>query len=135
MHRLWGGDLIGMTAMPEAKLAREAEISYALIALVTDYDSWRQPPAAATQGTSGSTGKDLPAEPVALLKEIILNLDTASRHAMELMRKVVAMMSQKHEELLAAPAQNALQLAIWSDKSKIAPAEIERLRPLWGRYF
>src|SRR5438046_51900 len=41
MHRLWGGDLIGMTAMPEAKLAREAEISYALVALVTDYDCWR----------------------------------------------------------------------------------------------
>ena len=41
MHRLWGGDLIGMTAMPEAKLAREAELSYALIALVTDYDCWK----------------------------------------------------------------------------------------------
>src|SRR5918993_1210570 len=46
MHRLWGGDLIGMTAMPEAKLAREAEISYALVALVTDYDSWRNAPLA-----------------------------------------------------------------------------------------
>ena len=44
MHRLWGGDLIGMTAMPEAKLAREAEIPYALVALVTDYDCWRQKP-------------------------------------------------------------------------------------------
>src|SRR4051794_23870537 len=43
MHRLWGGDLIGMTAMPEAKLAKEAEISYALIALVTDYDCWKAP--------------------------------------------------------------------------------------------
>ncbi len=42
MHRLWGGDLIGMTAMPEAKLAREAEISYALVALVTDFDCWRK---------------------------------------------------------------------------------------------
>ena len=44
MHRLWGGDLVGMTAMPEAKLAREAELSYALVALVTDYDSWRPKP-------------------------------------------------------------------------------------------
>src|SRR3954447_12076059 len=43
MHRLWGGDLIGMTAMPEARLAREAEMSYALVALVTDYDCWRRP--------------------------------------------------------------------------------------------
>ena len=49
MHRLWGGDLIGMTAMPEAKLAREAEISYALVALVTDYDCWRRPAAPAEQ--------------------------------------------------------------------------------------
>src|SRR3954466_12969777 len=47
MHRLWGGDLIGMTAMPEAKLAKEAEIPYALVALVTDYDSWKQPVPAA----------------------------------------------------------------------------------------
>ncbi|KAH9987937.1 nucleoside phosphorylase domain-containing protein [Russula compacta] len=41
MYRQWGGDLINMSVLPEAKLAREAEISYALIATVTDYDSWR----------------------------------------------------------------------------------------------
>ena len=41
MHRQWGGDLIGMTLMPEAKLAREAEICYASVALSTDYDCWR----------------------------------------------------------------------------------------------
>ena len=40
MHRLWGGDLIGMTAMPEAKLAREAEICYVTVAMVTDFDCW-----------------------------------------------------------------------------------------------
>jgi 5'-methylthioadenosine phosphorylase len=42
MHRLWGGDLIGMTAMPEAKLAREAELPYAVVAMVTDYDCWHE---------------------------------------------------------------------------------------------
>ncbi|KAI6155904.1 nucleoside phosphorylase domain-containing protein [Pisolithus tinctorius] len=41
MYRSWGGDLINMSVLPEAKLAREAEISYALIATATDYDSWR----------------------------------------------------------------------------------------------
>ena len=41
MYRGWGGDVIGMTAMPEAKLAREAELPYALIGMVTDYDCWR----------------------------------------------------------------------------------------------
>lgn len=41
MYRQWGGDLINMSVLPEAKLAREAELSYALVATVTDYDSWR----------------------------------------------------------------------------------------------
>ena len=41
MYRQWGCDVIGMTAMPEAKLAREAELPYALVGMVTDYDCWR----------------------------------------------------------------------------------------------
>lgn len=40
LHQAWGCDLVGMTAMPEAKLAREAELPYALLAMVTDYDCW-----------------------------------------------------------------------------------------------
>ena len=43
LYRSWGADIIGMTALPEAKLAREAEICYAIIACVTDYDSWWEP--------------------------------------------------------------------------------------------
>jgi 5'-methylthioadenosine phosphorylase len=46
MYRAWGGDVIGMTAMPEARLAREAELPYALLGMVTDYDSWRDSGAA-----------------------------------------------------------------------------------------
>lgn len=42
MYRQWGADVIGMTAMPEARLAREAELPYALLGMVTDYDSWRE---------------------------------------------------------------------------------------------
>ena len=42
LYRQWGADVIGMTAMPEAKLAREAELPYALIGMVTDYDCWRE---------------------------------------------------------------------------------------------
>ena len=41
MYRAWGADIVGMTALPEAKLAREAEICYAVVAFVTDYDCWR----------------------------------------------------------------------------------------------
>lgn len=126
MHRLWGGDLIGMTAMPEAKLAREAEISYATIALVTDYDCWRAP-----KPTDGQT----PADPAVLLKEIIGNLQAASENAMRLMRAAVERIAQRSDELADCPAHHALSLAVWSDKSRILPEEIDRLRPLWGRYF
>ncbi len=42
LYRQWGADVIGMTAMPEARLAREAELPYALLGMVTDYDSWRE---------------------------------------------------------------------------------------------
>lgn len=45
MYRSWGADVIGMTAMPEARLAREAELPYALLGMVTDYDCWREPQA------------------------------------------------------------------------------------------
>jgi 5'-methylthioadenosine phosphorylase len=41
LHRSWKAQVIGMTALPEAKLAREAEICYATIAMITDYDCWR----------------------------------------------------------------------------------------------
>jgi len=41
MYRAWGADVIGMTAMPEARLAREAELPYAILGMVTDYDAWR----------------------------------------------------------------------------------------------
>lgn len=42
MYQAWGADVIGMTAMPEARLAREGELPYALLGMVTDYDSWRE---------------------------------------------------------------------------------------------
>jgi len=46
LYRSWGCDVIGMTAMPEAKLAREAEMPYASLCMVTDYDAWREAEAA-----------------------------------------------------------------------------------------
>src|SRR5690606_18681353 len=119
MHRQWGGDLIGMTCMPEAKLAREAEMCYALIGLPTDYDCWR------------------PHEPgtdrLALLKEIIGNLDLATRHAIELLRVAVPRLAGQIE--VPCGCRDALALAIWSDKSKVRPEVVEKLRPIIGRYF
>jgi 5'-methylthioadenosine phosphorylase len=127
MHRLWGGDLIGMTAMPEAKLACEAEIPYALIALVTDYDSWR--------AKSAEPAAQEKLDPHVLLKEILANLHAASDHALKLIRRAIERMPERSGQLQECPANRALELAIWSDRSRIEPAEIERLRPLWGRYF
>ncbi len=133
MHRLWGGDLIGMTAMPEAKLAKEAEIPYALIALVTDYDSWRQPKPVKSDNTQESAPPR--PDPTALLKEIIANLQAASANAIDLMRRTVACMVRHQDQLTDCPATRALELAIWSDKSKISPEQVQRLAPLWMKYF
>lgn len=127
MHRLWGGDLIGMTAMPEAKLAREAEMSYALLALVTDYDCWRNKPAA--QAGEVEKSKD------ELLKEIIGNLAAATQNAMEVIRRAIGILAGRRENLPESPAQSALRLGIWSDKGKIDREEVQRLGPLWMKYF
>lgn len=136
MHRLWGGDLIGMTAMPEAKLAREAEMAYALVALVTDYDCWRQKPAAAVQ-TAGQVQQPHAPEldPFVLLKEIIANLEAATNNAVALLRRAVERMAERQEELRQSPALQSLRLGIWSDKSSLDPQEVQVLAPLWGRYF
>jgi 5'-methylthioadenosine phosphorylase len=127
MHRLWGGDLIGMTAMPEAKLAREAEMAYALVGLVSDYDSWRPIPPATPE-------KPRP-DAATLLQEIIANLQSASDNAMTLIKRAVQIIAGKSPQQLASPAHEALKLGIWSDKSKIPAQEVQRLSPLWVKYF
>ncbi|UVO55715.1 S-methyl-5'-thioadenosine phosphorylase [Sphingomonas sp. SUN039] len=69
LYRGWGAHVIGMTAMPEAKLAREAELPYALVAMVTDYDCWREGEAhvdvatvVAQLGSNAATARALLAE-------------------------------------------------------------------------
>ena len=95
MHRLWGGDLIGMTCLPEAKLAKEAEIAYALIALVTDYDCWKT-----------TTPKDAAnaCDPAVLLKEIIANLQTASDNAAVLIQRALGRIARDPQALAESPA-------------------------------
>ncbi len=119
MYRQWGGDLIGMTALPEAKLAREAEMCYALLALPTDYDSWRPHEPGRDRGQ--------------LLAEIIGNLRAATENAIALLRSAMTALAAKLDD--PCPCREALQLAIWSDKKQVHPADVERLRPLIGRYF
>ncbi|MEI7705482.1 MAG: S-methyl-5'-thioadenosine phosphorylase [Deltaproteobacteria bacterium] len=117
MHRSWGASLIGMTVMPEARLAREAEICYAVVALATDYDCWRPHPNALDQ--------------FELLEEILGNLKAASTSALDLIRN-----SLHHVAGLGTspcPCQTSLELAIWTDRSLISPAIRERLQPILGR--
>jgi 5'-methylthioadenosine phosphorylase len=135
MHRLWGGDLIGMTAMPEAKLAREAELPYALVALVTDYDCWR---VAMTPKSSGQLQPELPPQapdPHVLLKEILRNLDLATQRGIALIKAAVEKIAADPSRVLTCPARRSLELGIWSQKSAIDPDEVRKLGPLWGRYF
>jgi len=129
MHRLWGGDLIGMTAVPEARLAREAEIAYALVAMVTDFDSWRRKPMSAEQTREDKV------DPHVLLKTITANLQAATNNAIRLIQKAVEVIAARREQLSESPALRALELAIWSNKSRIPAEEVQRLAPLWIKYF
>ena len=70
-----------------------------------------------------------------MLQEITANLQAAAGSAMELIRRVLRRIAADPAPLLECPAREALKLAIWSDKSRIAADEIQRLSPLWGRYF
>jgi len=115
MHKAWGGDLIGMTAMPEAKLAREAQICYAIIALASDYDCWKP----------HESGKDKQT----LLKEIIGNLQAATNNCLEL---IEAILSSEHE--LSGEnchCRKSLDLAVWTDQGWIKADDKEKLKVLF----
>ncbi len=124
MHRAWGGDLIGMTAMPEAKLAREAQICYAMIALASDYDCWRP------HEPRPSEGRDEPEEDrQTLLKEIISNLQTATNNCLELIKAVLHSDSKLVRE--DCQCRKSLDLAVWTDQSQIEAADKEKLKVLF----
>jgi len=103
-------------------------MSYALLALVTDYDCWRTKPAG-QDGGGAEKSKD------ELLKEIIGNLAAATQNAMEVIRRAIRLLAERRESLPESPAQSALRLGIWSEKGRIDPQEVQRLAPLWMKYF
>ncbi|MHC5083540.1 MAG: S-methyl-5'-thioadenosine phosphorylase [Planctomycetota bacterium] len=115
MHRAWGGDLIGMTAMPEAKLAREAQMCYALIALPSDYDCWRP----------HEPGKDKQG----LLAEIIGNLNKATDAAVSLVEKVLASDGALCDDNCAC--RKSLELAVWTAPEAINAEKKETLKCLF----
>jgi 5'-methylthioadenosine phosphorylase len=115
MHRAWGGDLIGMTAMPEAKLAREAQICYAMIALASYYDCWRP--------HKGEKDKQT------LLQEIRGNLTRATNNCLEL---IEAVLTSEHEFVSEhCPCRRSLDLAVWTDQSQIAQVDRKELKVLF----
>ena len=115
MHQSWGADLIGMTAMPEAKLAREAQMCYSLIALTSDYDCWKPHEEHKNKQT--------------LLKEIIGNLQMATCNCLDLIKAVLS----SDRELVSddCHCRNSLELAIWTDQNQIAMADKEKLKVLF----
>ncbi len=118
MHQTWGGDLVGMTAMPEAKLAREAQMCYALIALVSDYDCWSAPGGHKEQENRQT-----------LLAEIMANLQTATNNCLELIKAVLTGRRELVRE--DCRCRKSLDLAVWTDQGRIEPAEKERLKVLF----
>jgi 5'-methylthioadenosine phosphorylase len=102
LHRSWGAHLIGMTLSPEAKLAREAELCYAALDLVTDFDCWR--PHRADLGDHE------------LLEEIIGNLRSTSAAALALLR---AALPAAQSLATGCPCQESLERAIFTSGTQI----------------
>jgi 5'-methylthioadenosine phosphorylase len=113
IFKQWGCSLIGMTTCPEAFLAREAEIAYATMAHVTDYDSWH---------TSE--------EPVTV--EMVMS---TFHHNIEIAQKAIAEAVELLDENAIYACHSALANTIMTDKIKVSSDIIETLKPIVGRYF
>lgn len=112
LYRQWGADVIGMTALPEAKLAREAELPYALIGMVTDYDCWRE--------------SEAPVEVSEVIAQMVANGDLARRTVAAFLRGLPA-------ERPASPIDRVLDHALITDPARRDPALLAKLDAVAGR--
>jgi len=112
LYRSWGASIIGMTALPEAKLAREAEICYATLAFVTDYDCWHES-----------------AEPVSV-EMVVANLMQNAETAKSILKAAIASAAEKRSCQCGA----ALKNAIITSREHIPPNLKRELAPLIGKY-
>jgi 5'-methylthioadenosine phosphorylase len=112
LYRSWGADVIGMTNLQEAKLAREAEICYATLAMVTDYDCWHE-------GHESVT-----------VDQIVAVLNQNAANAAKTIRSAVAAMPRER----SCACAKALEFAILTDRSQIPQATREKLQLLVGKY-
>ncbi len=115
VYRSWGMDIIGMTALPEAKLAREAELCYATIACVTDYDCWHG------------------AEESVTVEMVIGNLSANVVNAQRILRSVAKKIpTDRSANTCECP--HALATAIMTDHSKIPAEAREKYGLFMGKY-
>lgn len=112
LYRSWGADVIGMTAMPEAKLAREAELPYALVGMVTDYDCWREGEAAVE------------------VEAVIAQMGENSQKARQLVINLARNLPEKRE---ASPIDTCLDYALITAPEARDPAMLARLDAVAGR--
>ena len=112
VYRSWGADVIGMTNLQEAKLAREAEICYVTIAMVTDYDCWH------------------PHHDAVTVEQVVSVLVKNAEHA----AKVVKASVQAMPRARACKCGRALANAILTDPAKIPAATKEKLKLILGKY-
>ena len=113
VYRQWGVDVIGMTNLQEARLAREAEICYSTLAMVTDYDCWHE------------TEEDVSVDAV------IAVLTQNAAMGQEVVRRAVATSGSR----AACSCGDALRTALITDRSQVPRTTIEKLAPIVGKYF
>ncbi|HJU28917.1 MAG TPA: S-methyl-5'-thioadenosine phosphorylase [Candidatus Binataceae bacterium] len=113
LYRSWGVDIISMTAMQEARLAREAELCYATLALVTDYDCWHASVQAVDIGE--------------ILRVMRLNVETAQKAIANLAPRLA-------RRRRTCACGHALKDAIITDPGVIPPQVVNDLRPIIGKY-
>jgi 5'-methylthioadenosine phosphorylase len=112
LYRSWGVAVIGMTNMPEAKLAREAEICYGTLAMSTDYDCWHQ------------VQEDVNVDMV--VQTLYKNVEKAK----EIVKRVVVQLPVERN----CPCSRALEDAIFTQPQAILQETYDRLKPLVGKY-
>ncbi len=113
LYRSWGMDLVGMTNLQEAKLAREAEMCFATVAMVTDYDCWH------------------PEHDAVTVDQVVANLGRNAAMAQAVLRAAVRRMPR---EPRACECASALRHALLTQPGAVPDAVKRELRPLVGKY-
>ena len=113
IFRSWGMSIIGMTTAPEAFLAREAEMCYAVMAHVTDYDVWHETAEAVT------------------VDQVVQTLEGNLALAQRSIQRLVGVLAERTP---TCRCDRALETAIITDRRKVSPETAERLKPIVGKY-